>query len=54
MQEEELESLGFHAEGMRKVRNATSEGRKEGADLRVNGYAKPMRVLTGGRWCVWI
>ncbi|TYZ65470.1 hypothetical protein PybrP1_005034 [[Pythium] brassicae (nom. inval.)] len=30
MKEEELENLGFHAEGMRKSRKPTVEGRKEG------------------------
>lgn len=33
MQEEELDNLGFHAEGMRKIRNETVEGRKEGATI---------------------
>lgn len=29
MQEEELDNLGFHEDGMKKVRNKTFEGRKE-------------------------
>ncbi|KAF1333500.1 hypothetical protein FI667_g2387, partial [Globisporangium splendens] len=31
MQEEELDHLGFHEEGMRKIRNKTFEGKKEDA-----------------------
>lgn len=44
MQEEELNNLGFHEEGMKKIRNKTFEGKKEGTaaamrNLRVHCIA---------------